>query len=750
MFAFRLKLAYHKKMRPGKKKHNILRKTLLAISGLFALGVVSLLILIFITLKSLPSLDLLEAQQIPESTKIYDRTGEILIYELYGDERRTVIPLSDIPDFVKQSTVAIEDDTFYQHSGLNFKALLRAVIKNIRTGSRGQGGSTITQQLAKNVFLSNEKTFTRKFKELILTYKLEKSFSKDRILELYLNEIPYGGATYGIEAASQSFFSKSAKDLTLAEAALLASLPQAPSYYSPWGSHVDGLLSRKNTVLRKMYELGHISGEEMLSAQNEELKFGRLENLSLAPHFVLEIKEYLENTYGEDFVKRSGLQIITTLDVDLQKAAEEAVSAGAERNARLYNGTNGALVAQDAKTGQILALVGSRDYFDSEVDGQYNVATQGLRQPGSTLKPFAYLTALKMGYPDSTVLFDVKTQFSTDLANIYQPENFDGIFRGPVSFRTALSQSINVPAVKTLYLVGIENLLQTLQDFGISTLNDPRRYGLSLVLGGGEVRLIELVGAYSVLAQEGIYHAQHTILKVETRDGQILEEYKDQFKKVIEPRYPQIINDILSDVQARSGLFHSSLSLTVFPGHDVALKTGTTNDYRDAWAVGYTPSLVVGVWAGNNDNTQMQQQGGSILAAVPMLSAFLDQALRSRSPEAFSAPQPTVSPKPMLNGSHTATYTDGVNFYPQIHNILYYVNRSDPAGTQPINPSRDSQFAGWEAAVVNWATINIPGFVPGFNYNQPLPIGAYLAPPPTAPPPPIESLVDQTQTILSQ
>lgn len=733
-----------------KKKRRIFKNVLFIILGLFVLGCASVAILVLLTLKSLPSLELLETQQIPESTKIYDRTGEILIYELYGDERRTVIPLSEIPDYVKQSTISIEDDTFYQHSGLNFKALLRAVLENIRTGSRGQGGSTITQQLAKNVFLSNEKTFTRKFKELILTYKLEKSFSKDRILELYLNEIPYGGATYGIEAASQSFFSKSAKDLTLAEAALLASLPQAPSYYSPWGSHVDDLLSRKNTVLEKMNDLGYITEEEMLSAQNEELKFGRLENLSLAPHFVLEIKEYLENTYGEDFVKRSGLKIITTLDVDLQKAAEEAVRAGAERNARLYNGTNGALVAQDAKTGQILATVGSRDYFDSELDGQYNVATQGLRQPGSTLKPFAYLTALKMGYPESTVLFDVKTQFSTDLSSIYQPENFDNIFRGPVNFRTALSQSINVPAVKTLYLVGIENLLQTLQDFGISTLDDPRRYGLSLVLGGGEVRLIELVGAYAVLAQEGVYHTQQNILKVETRDGQILEEYKDKAKKVIEARYPQVINDILSDVQARSGLFHSSLSLTVFPGHDVALKTGTTNDYRDAWAVGYTPSLVVGVWAGNNDNTQMQQQGGSILAAVPMLSAFLDQALRSRPAEAFSSPEPTISTKPMLNGDHAATYTDGVNFYPQIHNILYYVNRSDPAGPQPTTPSRDSQFNNWESAVLDWARINIPGFIPGFNYNQPLPIGAYLAAPAPVTSPTIAPLTDHLQSILSQ
>ena len=708
------------------KKKRLLKKLIYLLVSLFILGLLFTSALVIYTLKNLPSLDLLENHQIPESTKIYDRTGETLIFELYGEQKRTIIPLDEIPDLIEQATVAIEDSEFYNHSGLNFKALLRAVIENARSGWGSQGGSTITQQLAKNVFLSPEKTASRKFKEVLLTYQLEKKFSKDKILELYLNEIPYGGTTYGIQAASETFFSKSVEDLSLAEIALLVSLPQAPSYYSPWGSHVDALLARKNQVLSRMFTLGYIDEETMNSAKKETLKFNRLANLEIAPHFVLETKEYLDKKYGEEFVRRSGLKVVTTLDVELQQIAEEVVSAGAERNERLYNGSNAALVAQDPRTGQILAIVGSRNYFDEEIDGQFNVATQWLRKPGSALKTFAYLTALKTGYPEQTLLFDVETEFSTNLQQSYKPQNFDDYFRGPVNFRTALSQSINIPAVKTLYLVGIDNLLSTLKDFGINTLNDPRRYGLSLVLGGGEVHLTDLVGAYSTLAQEGNRHAQQTILRIEDRDGNILESYTDQIARVIDPEYPRIINDILSDVKARSGLFQSSLGMTIFPGHDVALKTGTTNDYRDAWSVGYTPNLVVGIWAGNNDNTPMQAQGGSILAAIPMLSAFLSKALPSQTPASFPAPTGSIVNKPMLNGEYIANFVSNRRIYPQVHNILYYVNRDNPTGPMPSNPAQNSQFKSWEEGVLSWASRNIAGFISGLNYNLPLPANATL------------------------
>jgi membrane peptidoglycan carboxypeptidase len=397
--------------------------------------------------------------------------------------------------------------------------------------------------------------------------------------------------------------------------------------------------------------------------------------------------------------------VTTTLDAKLQEIAEKVVEAGGKRNQELYQGSNAALVAQDATTGQILVMVGSRNYFDSEIDGQFNVATQGLRQPGSALKPFAYLTALKMGYPPQTVLFDVPTEFDTtgDPEKSYRPVDYTGRFSGPMNFRTALSNSINIPAVKVLYLIGIDNLLKTLKDFGITTLNDPRRYGLSLVLGGGEVHLSELVGAYSVLAQEGVRHKQQMILKVEGRDGEILEQYKDDAVPVIDPEFPRQINDMLADPKARAPLYGNSMSLTLYPGYDVAFKTGTSNDYRDAWAINYTPSFVAGVWAGNNDNAAMTRSGGSILASVPILNAFMKEALLSQQPVAFPEPDPVYSDRPMLSGT-----------YSEAHTILKYVNKADPTGPAPTNPGNDPQFNNWEAGVLAWVAQNS-----NFNVLQP-------------------------------
>ncbi len=682
----------------------------------------------FITISDLPSLDLLQNHQVSESTKIYDRTGKTLLYEIYGEERRTVIPFEEIPEHIKQATIAIEDANFYNHSAIEFSALLRALLANLKSGRIVQGGSTITQQLAKKAFLTDAQTPTRKIKEVIIAYKLEQSFTKDQILELYLNQIPYGNNAYGIESAAQTYFQKPALDLTLAETAALAALPQAPSYYSPFGKQVSELLDRKNLVLRRMYELGYITSAERIAAEKETIQFSQLKSLERAPHFALAVKEYLDNQYGEDFVRRSGLRVITTLDSALQESAEKAVAAGAARNTSLYKGTNAALVAQDAKTGQILAMVGSRNFFDKEIDGQFNVATQGLRQPGSALKPFVYLAALKAGYPEQTVLFDTETEFNNtgDPTKSYKPNNYDEQFRGPVNFRNALAQSINVPAVKTLYLVGVSNFLDLLHSFGINTLDDRSRFGLSLVLGGGEVRLQELVGAYSVLAQEGVRHDQHLILSVTDQNKKTLEEYRDVAEPVVEPEYVRIINDILSDKNARAPLFSSSLNLTVFPGYDVALKTGTTNDYRDAWSIGYTPSLVAGVWAGNNDNVAMERHGGSILAAVPILNAFLREALPTMPAEAFTAPDSVQNSKPLLNGQYLATYQFGGQLYPQVHDILHYVDRRSPLGPVPAHPEADPQYANWEQGVLAWAASTIPGIQLGFNYNQPVPEGAVL------------------------
>lgn len=707
-----------------KKQRSLFKTAIIIVVGLAALGAVSAAFFIVSALKNLPSLDLIANRQITESTKIYDRTGEILLFELYDEERRTIIPFEKIPERVKQATIAIEDDGFYEHSALDIKGFFRAIWANAKSGSVVQGGSTITQQLAKNAFLTTEKTLTRKIKELIIAYRLEQLFTKDEILNLYLNQIPYGSNAYGIESASKTFFNKSIENVSLAEAALLVSLPQAPSYYSPWGSHTEQLMNRKNLVLKSMFDLGQITEEEYSLALTQEIEFAKPKNISLAlaPHFVIGVKEYLDQTYGEEFVRRGGLTVITTLDADLQVAAQEAIEKGAARNEELYEGKNASLVAQDPKTGKILALVGSRDYFNEEISGNFNVATQGLRQPGSALKPFAYLAALEKGLTPETVVFDLETEFNTDgnPENDYSPENYDHIFRGPTNVRTALAESINVPAVKMLYIVGVNRFISFLESFGIDTLNDPRRYGLSLVLGGGEVHLIDLVGAYATLAQEGVKHEQHFIERVESQNGQILEEYKDISSKIIEPQNPRVINNILSDINARAGLFQNSLNLTIFPGHDVALKTGTTNDYRDAWAVGYTPTFVTGVWAGNSDNTPMQQKGGSILAAVPILNDFLNKALVNVPAQPFTQPDRVTSQVPMLNGKHVAYYQTNGAVSPHIHNILFYL---DKAGI--ISPS-EKQFENWEGPVLSWAQKNVAGFIGGTTYNQTITIDSSL------------------------
>lgn len=703
--------------------------------------------------RDLPNPAQLEDRKIIQSTKIYDRTGRVLLYEIHGEEKRTVIPWEQIPDIAKQATLAIEDSDFYLHPAFDWRALLRALFKNITRGGVVQGGSTITQQLVKKAFLTEERTIIRKLKELILAVQIERHYVKDEIFNFYLNQIPYGANAYGIEAASQTYFNKPAKDLNLAEAALLAGLPKAPSYYSPWGGHTDELEQRKNYIIQRMKDLNFIDEEEKERAQKIKLVFAPQTTTIKAPHFVHMVREYLNNKYGEQFVERGGLRVITTLDWPMQELAEKSVLEGAQRNEKLYQGKNAALVAQDAKTGQILALVGSKDYFDKTIDGNFNVAVQGLRQPGSAIKPFAYLTAFTKGYTPDTVVFDVPTEFTPNNPKCptipiiktggqyeekdeecYHPENFDGRFRGPVTLREGLAQSINIPSVKVLYLAGEEEVLNIAHQFGITTLKESGRYGLSLVLGGGEVKLIDLVGAYSVFSQDGIKHQQSIVLKVEDNQNNILEEYTDQPEQIIAPQYTRLINDILSDKESRQPLFSSSINLTTLPNQEVALKTGTTNDYRDAWAIGYTPSLAVGVWAGNNDNAPMQKQGGSILAAVPIWHAFISEAVKNMPIETFNRPDKIAAEKPILRGEKNIkikTYIDSRNNlpatkdtpaeyiqekeYPQIHSILYYIEKNNPQGPYPQNPENDPQFKNWEEAVLNWAQNNIFDFN---RYNQ--------------------------------
>ena len=670
---------------------------LLLVIGLLGMTAVGTVALYF--LQDLPSFDEIQNRQIAQSTKIYDREGKILLYEISAGEKRTVVPLEKIPKFIQEATILTEDENFYTQPGFDWKAIARAMWGNLkRTGNplAGQGASTISQQLVKNAFLSPEQTIPRKLKELVLSVRLTNFYSKDDILELYFNEIPYGSTLYGIEAASQAYFAKPVEELSLAEGAVLAALPNAPSFYSPWGNNVDKLLERQKFVLNKMLVAKKITKEEIDAALKEKIVFNPPSEGILAPHFVIMVQDYLTKKYGEEVVRKGGLKVITTLDWKIQEAGEKAVKEGVERNRDLYDGRNGALVALDPKTGQVLALVGSYDYFDTKNEGNYNVAVQGLRQPGSALKPIAYLTAFEKGYTPDTVLFDVPTNFDVSgvTDNAYAPRNFDDIFRGPVPMGQALAQSINVPAVKTLYLVGIENMLRTAKDLGISTLNDPRRYGLSLVLGGGEVHLIDLVGAYGALSQEGVLHQKAIILKIDDSQGKTLEEFKDSSAQVVDAEAVKQITGILTDLGYRSGLFQSSLGLTIFPGHEVALKTGTTNDYRDAWAFGYTPSLAIGVWAGNNDNTPMKQRGSSLLAAVPMWSSFLKDVLPSYPSEAFNRPSPSITTKPVLKGNYAS---DGV-----LHSILHYVDRSNPAGPEPLNPTQDSQYLNWEQGLRSW------------------------------------------------
>ena len=685
--------------RANHTRRNLIIKVVAITTVLFASISVFGVIHIANIAKGLPDPQTSGGWQMKESTKLYDRTGEVLLYEVNSEGKRTIIPFDQIPAYTKQATVAIEDKGFYEHSAIDIKGIFRAFFVNIISGEISQGASTITQQLAKNAFLTPERTYTRKINEIILAFWIERYYTKDEILNLYLNQISYGAGASGIEAGAQTYFGKSAKDMTLLESATLAAIVQLPSYYSPWGSHRGELLKRKDRVLEEMYVAGQITQKERdvnlkISPRFLEQNIGSIK----APHFSMAVRDYLITKYGEDVINKGGLKVITTLDYDLQQVAERAVKDGAARNTELYQGRNASLVAEDPKTGQILALVGSADYFDKTIDGNFNVAIQGLRQPGSSIKPFAYMTAFQKGYTPETVLFDVSTEFDTSGTVSYRPENYDHFYRGPINLRNSLAQSINVTAVKTLYLAGINDTIKNAFDFGLTTLTDPNRYGLSFVLGGGEIRLIDMVGAYSVLSQDGTKHQQSLVLSVTDDRGSVLEKYLDRSTQVIDPRYPRMVNDILSDPDARRPLFESSFDLTVFPDRDVALKTGTTNDYRDAWVFGYTPSLAVGVWAGNNDNTPMQRSGGSILAAVPIWHTFMGEVLAKFPSETFTRPEAVSVAKPMLDGNYLSNG--------EAHSILHYVDRADPTGFIPGNPSQDPQYNLWEAPVRAWAMQN--------------------------------------------
>lgn len=683
----------------------LFRRILFYFVSLFGIGFVFLFGLFIYYTGQLPDPSVITSRRVNESTKIFDRSGENLLYDVHGEEKRTIVQWDKISENIKKATLAVEDSEFYSHRGVDFISILRAVYKDLITLRPSQGGSTITQQLIKKALLSDEKTIPRKIKEIALSVQVERKYSKDEIFWMYLNQIPYGSNSYGIEAASLTFFNKHAADLTLSEAATLAALPQAPSYYSPYGNHATELISRRNYILERMNNLGYINNADYLLSKSEKPVFNPPPKDFKAAHFVIMVKEYLIQKYGEDMVEKGGLKVFTTLDTKIQSIAEDVVVKYGKINAEKYKASNAAFVAMDPKTGQILALVGSRDYFDIANEGNFNVATAP-RQPGSSFKPFAYAQLISAGFTDSTVLFDLRTEFNPmcdssvnqeyDAFGIkcYHPQNYDGRYRGPVTIREALGQSLNVPSVKVLYLAGIDETIELAHKMGITTLNDRSRYGLSLVLGGGEVKLVDMVSAFSVFANDGVKEKQSFILKVVASDGTVLEEYRKDEERVVETQVARMISDILSDNKARGPVFGYNSSL-YFPERQVAAKTGTTQENRDGWLIGYTPSITAGVWTGNNNNKPMTAAGAGVSAAGPMWHEFMARALEETPPESFIQPDPVQIDKIMLNGQYY-----GIN---GIHSILYYVDKHNPAGSFPYVPQEDPQFKNWEEPVLRWA-----------------------------------------------
>ena len=686
--------------------------------------------LVWASLLKLPDISTFEARKIANSSKITDRTGEIVLYDINQSVRRNEIPLEQMGTNIQNAVISIEDTHFYEHNGIRPTSIMRATLGVLTTGSFSKGGgSTITQQIIKNTLLNTDKSLTRKIKEWVLAVRLERHFSKEQILQIYLNDAPFGSTIYGVEEASSAFYSKHASELSIAESAYLAAMLPAPSYYSPFGNHKDRLTNRKDLVLSKMFEYGRITQEEYDSAKAQEVVFNQAASNSIkAPHFVFSILDYLQEKYGEDVMETGGYTIKTTLDYDLQLAAEKSVTDHAETNQKNYRASNSALTAVDPKTGQILAMVGSKDYFAKDIDGAFNVAT-AQRQPGSSFKPFVYATAFEKGYTPETILFDVATEFSTNCTansspksgytekDCYHPSNFDDKFKGPMQLRNALAESRNIPAVKLLYLVGVEDAVKTAHDLGITSLNDPKELGLSLVLGGGEVSLLEMTTAYGVFANNGVRNPSTGILEVLDRKGDIVEQYEESSSEVIEKNIALTLTDVLADPVARTPTFGSSITIP-----NVAVKTGTTNDNKDAWIIGYSSSIAAGVWSGNNDNKSMA--GGGSGVSGPIWKQFMEEALKKYPNDAFEKPVPDPeynSLKPVLRGQWMGNQTveidtvTGLRATPNtpleariekvitdVQDILYWVDKKNPRGPAPSNPYSDPQFSLWNPAVQFW------------------------------------------------
>ncbi len=599
------------------------------------LAVILFLSLLLYYSKDLPRPEKFTERRIAQPTEIYDRQGEHLLYTVYGEEKRETVPLEKISPYLRDAVIAAEDKKFYQHFGIDPWGIVRASIENVKQKAPVQGASTIPQQLIRSTFLTPQKSAERKVREVILSIELNQRYSKQQILEWYLNQVPFGSNAYGAESASRTFFLKKAEDLSLAEAATLAGLIRAPSYLFPHGPNKDELLARKDYILDQMADERYISRQQAEEAKKEEITFAQESKPIEAPHFVLQVKKQLVERYGEEYLKTNGLKVYTTLNYDLQKLAEKIVKEGAEKN-KAYRAYNAALVAVNPRNGEVTALVGNKNYFDDSYppdcisgknclfDPEFNVASLGKRQPGSSFKPLVYAAAFEKGYGDQYVVTDELTSFGVWGGKEYVPRNYDGLFRGPVTLRQALAQSLNVPAVKVLvYLAGIEDSVVQAQKMGITTLKEPSYYGPSLVLGGGEVTLEEMVGAFSVFANQGVKSSSHIISHIVDEQGKVIYRFQGDPKRVLSQGSAEMITSVLSDEQARAPMFGSNSVLYI--DDQTAVKTGTTQFYNDAWTIGFNSEIAAGVWAGNNDNSSTYSQPGAVIAA-PIWNRFMVEA----------------------------------------------------------------------------------------------------------------------------
>lgn len=580
------------------------------------------------------------------ATRIYDRNEKVL-YDLFEDEKRQPVSIDQIPESLKKATIAVEDKDFYNHRGFDPLTPFR-IIKNLFSMGRLTGGSTLTQQLVKNVLLTSERSITRKVKEFILSVQIESKYSKDEILLMYLNEAPYGGMSWGVGSASEQYFDKDVKDLNLAESVILAGLPQRPNVYSPFSATPNAYIDRSRHVLDRMVDDKYIDKETRDNTFEEikNYKFSANKNTLSAPHFVFWIKDILSQRYGEAVAEGGGLKVTTTLDLELNEEVQKIVAEQIDKSEKLKI-SNGAAVVIDPRDGQVLAMVGSRDFYSEVIDGQFNVTTQGLRQPGSAIKPITYLMGLRKGYTPATLVMDTPVSFPIQGSKDYSPQNYTGRFLGPISYREALGNSINTVAVKVLATVGVKDMLQQAYDMGLKNLepNDEnmKHFGLAVTLGGADTKMIDMAGAYSAFANGGYKIEPVGILKVEDKNGRVLEEFQPvKGKSVMTPQEAFIISNILMDNNARAITFGATNSL-IIPNYQVAVKTGTTNDKRDNWTIGWTPNFLSVVWVGNNDNSEMGTIASGVSGAAPIWRQIMLYALPKRDKVDFPIPEKIVN-----------------------------------------------------------------------------------------------------------